>query len=161
MLQTRREWRNFYKPTVVEVGDHMAQWNGLIKALSVILPAGAVGASVLLALASSDALAASTQSSNAAPPSGESVSTRLQEIRTGISDMTGSATDPAQGGAKAEPAWWGNGGWGRWRLGWGNGGGGWHNGGWGNGGWHNGGWGNGGWGNGGWHNGWHNFWHNW
>ncbi|HTD73274.1 MAG TPA: GrrA/OscA1 family cyclophane-containing rSAM-modified RiPP [Steroidobacteraceae bacterium] len=132
----------------------MPQWNALLKALSVILPAGAVGASVLLALASTDASAISNQSNNA-PPSGESVSTRLQEIRTGISDMTGSATDPAADGAKAAPAWWGNGGWGRWRPGWGNGG--WGNGGWHN--WHN--WPNGGWGNGGWHNGWHNFWHNW
>jgi rSAM-associated Gly-rich repeat protein len=139
----------------------MPQRNALVKALSVVLPAGAVGASVLLALASTDASAISNQS-NTAPPSGQSVSTRLQEIRIGVSDMTGSATDPAEGGAKAEPAWWGNGGWGRWHLGWRNGGwgnGGWHN--WGNGGWGNGGWGNGGWGNGGWHNGWHNFWHNW
>jgi rSAM-associated Gly-rich repeat protein len=88
----------------------MPQWNALLKALSVVLPAGAVGASVLLALASTDALAISNQSSRT-PPSGDSVSTRLQEIRIGISDMTGSASDPAEGGAKAEPAWWGNGGW--------------------------------------------------
>ena|ERR1700742_1812322 len=129
----------------------MAQWNRLFNALSVVLPAGAVGASVLLALASTNAAASATQNSNASPPSGESVSTRLQAIRSGVSDMTGSASDPAdKNEASAAPAWWGNGGWGRWRLGWGNGG--WHN-------WHN--WGNGGWGNGGWHNGWHNFWHNW
>jgi rSAM-associated Gly-rich repeat protein len=134
----------------------MPQWNRLFKALSVVLPAGAVGASVLLALASTNAAASTNQNSNAPPPSGESVSTRLQAIRTGISDMTGSATDPMEkNDAAAAPAWWGNGGWGRWRLGWGNGG--WGNGGWHN--WHN--WGNGGWGNGGWHNGWHNFWHNW
>ena len=134
----------------------MPQWNRLFKALSVVLPAGAVGASVLLALASTNAAASAKQSSNAPPPSGESVSTRLQAIRSGISDMTGSATDPTEkNDASAAPAWWGNGGWGRWRLGWGNGG--WGNGGWHN--WHN--WGNGGWGNGGWHNGWHNFWHNW
>jgi rSAM-associated Gly-rich repeat protein len=132
----------------------MPQWNALFKALSVVLPAGAVGASVLLALASTDALAVSNQNANP-PPTGQSVSTRLQEIRSGISDMTGSATDPTQEDAKAAPAWWGNGGWGRWHMGWGNGG--WGNGGWHN--WHN--WGNGGWGNGGWHNGWHNFWHNW
>src|SRR5271170_2278188 len=98
----------------------MAQSNRILKALSLVLPAGAVGASVLLALSSTDALAISNQSNNA-PTSGESVSTRLQEIRTGVSDMTGSATDPAADGAKAEPAWWGNGGWGRWHLGWGNG----------------------------------------
>jgi rSAM-associated Gly-rich repeat protein len=137
----------------------MAQWNRIFKALSLVLPAGAVGASVLLALASSDALAVSNQTATAQPPSGESVSTRLQTIRAGVSDMTGSAGDEIDDAAKATPAWWGNGGWGRWHLGWGNGG--WRNGGWGNGGWHNGGWGNGGWGNGGWHNGWHNFWHNW
>ena len=139
----------------------MPQRNALLKALSVILPAGAIGASVLLALSATDALAISTQSSNA-PPSGGNVSIRLQEIRAEISDMTGSATDPTADEANAEPTWWGNGGWGRWHLGWGNGG--WRNGGWGNGGWHNwgnGGWHNGGWGNGGWHNGWHNFWHNW
>jgi|SRR5271156_5857979 len=138
----------------------MAQSKRIFKALSVILPAGAFGASVLLALASSDALAVSSQNTTSQPASGESVSTRLQTIRSGVSDMTGSASDPTESGAQATPTWWGNGGWGRWRLGWGNGG--WHNGGWGNGGWHNGGWGNGGWHNGGWGNGgWHNFWHNW
>jgi rSAM-associated Gly-rich repeat protein len=136
----------------------MAKWNRLCKALSVVLPAGAVGASVLLALASSDALAVSSQNPASQAPPGESVSTRLQAIRSGVSDLTGSANFGADGDAKATPAWWGNGGWGRWGAGWGNGG--WRNGGWGNGGgWHN--WGNGGWGNGGWHNGWHNFWHNW
>jgi len=140
----------------------MAQSNRILKALSLVLPAGAVGASVLLALASTDALAVSNQTATSPPASGETVSTRLQAIRTGVSDM-GSAIG-MDGDAKATPAWWGNGGWGRWHPGWGNGG--WRNGGWGNGGWHNGGWGNGGWGNGGWHNGgwgngWHNFWHNW
>jgi hypothetical protein len=143
----------------------MTQWNRIFKALSLVLPAGAVGASVLLALASSDARAASNQSAAAAQPSDESVSTRLQAIRAGVSDLTGSAGDDIEGAAKATPSWWGNAGWGR--VGWGNGGwhnwhnGGWGNGGWGNGGWHNAGWGNGGWGNGGWNNGWHNFWHNW
>jgi rSAM-associated Gly-rich repeat protein len=133
----------------------MEQWSRLFKALSVVLPAGAVGASVLLALASTEAAASSDQHTNVAPPSGESVATRLQAIRSGISDLNGSASDPSRDAASAAPAWWGNGGWGRWGVGWGNGG--WGNGGWHN--WHN--WGNGGWGNGGWHNGWHNFWHNW
>jgi len=141
----------------------MAEWNRLFKALSVVLPAGAFGASVLLALAATEASAASNsnQPTNAPPPtSQESVSTRLQAIRSGVSDMTGSASFDPEGDAKATPTWWGNGGWGNgWHNGgWGNGG--WHNGGWGNG-WHNGGWGNGGWHNGGWGNGWHNFWHNW
>jgi rSAM-associated Gly-rich repeat protein len=144
----------------------MAEWNRVFKALSVVLPAGAFGASVLLALAASEVSAApnSTQQTSAPAPSELSISTRLHTIRSGVSDMSGSASFDPAGDAKATPAWWGNGGWGRWHLGWGNGGwrnGGWRNGGWGNGGWHNGGWGNGGWGNGGWHNGWHNFWHNW
>ena len=137
------------------MGNTIVKGNRLLKALSVVLPAGALGASVLLALASTDALASSDKINAATPPSGESVSTRLQAIRAGVSDMTGSASFDPQGDAKATPTWWGNGGWGRWHLGWGNGG--WGNGGWHN--WHN--WGNGGWGNGGWHNGWHNFWHNW
>lgn len=142
----------------------MTSWNRLAKALAVVLPAGAFGASVVLALASSGpASTPGDQNRASQPPSGEGVSVRLQEIRSGISSMTGSAG--MEGDAKASPAWWGNGGWGRWHLGWGNGGwpnwhnGGWRNGGWGNGGWPN--WHNGGWGNGGWHNGWHNFWHNW
>ncbi|HEY0799572.1 MAG TPA: GrrA/OscA1 family cyclophane-containing rSAM-modified RiPP, partial [Steroidobacteraceae bacterium] len=106
----------------------MAQWNRLFKALSVVLPAGAMGASVLLALASTDAIASSNRGATP-PPIGENVFTRLQAIRSGVSDLSGSAIDPQQGDAKAAPTWWGNGGWGRWRLGWGNGG--WHNGGWG------------------------------
>jgi rSAM-associated Gly-rich repeat protein len=131
----------------------------ILKALSLILPAGALGASVALA-------AASTQ---AAPPEGAAsgssgdIAGRLGAIRVGVSALaaSGSAEIGAPADAQAVPTWWGNGGWGRWHAGWGNGGwgnGGWHNwhNGWGNG-WHNGGWGNGGWGNGGWHN----FWHNW
>jgi rSAM-associated Gly-rich repeat protein len=144
----------------------MANRNRILKTLSVVLPAGAFGASVLLALAASEASAASitNQQTSTTPP--QSISARLQTIRAGVSDMSGSASFDPEGDATATPAWWGNGGWGRWHGGWGNGGMGWRNGGWGNGGWHNGGWGNGGWGNvgwgnGGWHNGWHNFWHNW
>lgn len=125
---------------------------GYKKALSVVLPAGALGASLLLALAATDVSAATTQNPTATGPvSGDGVSARLQAIRSGVSDMSGSAVAPTEDAAKATPSWWGNGGWGRWRMGWGNGG-------WGNGGWHN--WHN--WGNGGgWPNGWHNFWHNW
>ena len=141
----------------------MKRWNQIAKALSLILPAGAFGASVLLASTSAQAMAGSNQSTAAQPPPEQSVSARLQAIRAGVSELSGSAGDGSSDDAKATPAWWGNGGWGRWHMGWGNGG--WRNGGWGNGGWHNwhnGGWGNGGaWGNGGWPNGWHNFWHNW
>ena len=139
----------------------MANRSRILKALSVVLPAGAFGASVLLALAASEASAASNTNQQPSTTPQQSISTRLQTIRAGVSDMSGSASFDPQADATAAPAWWGNGGWGRWRAGWGNGGFGWRNGGWGNGGWHNGGWGNGGWGNGGWHNGWHNFWHNW
>jgi rSAM-associated Gly-rich repeat protein len=150
--------------------------HGILKTLSVLLPAGALGASAALALTSSaNAMPAQTQSPETATQ--PSVSSRLELIRAGVSVIE-STTDPGSAGAgvtlpSADPddvgaarvAWWGNGGFGRFRFGWGNGGWGWHNGGWGNG-WHNGGWGNGGWGNG-WHNGgwgngggWRNFWHN-
>ena len=147
-------------------GGCMANRNRILKTLSLVLPAGAFGASVLLALAATEAGAATGTNPQTSTTPQQSISTRLQTIRAGVSDMSGSAGFDPEGDATATPAWWGNGGWGRWRAGWGNGGWGWHNGGWGNGGWHNGGWGNGGWGNGGWgnggwHNGWHNFWHNW
>src|ERR1700734_3000060 len=127
----------------------MADWNRVLRKLSVVLPAGAFGASVLLALAASEASAASNSNPQINTPTApeRSISARLQTIRAGVSDLTGSASFDPEDDAKATPVWWGNGGWG--------------NGGWGNGGWHNGGWGNVGWGNGGWHNGWHNFWHNW
>ncbi len=137
----------------------MATRTHILKALWVILPAGALGASTSLAAASAQA-ATAPEAGTAAP---EGVAARLEAIRIGVAALSqsGSAevTGPAAQGAA--PTWWGNGGWGRWHMGWGNGGwgnGGWHNwhNGWGNG-WHNGGWGNGGWGNGGWHN----FWHNW
>src|SRR5580693_9046021 len=120
----------------------MTTRNRLAKALAVVLPAGSFGASLVLALASSSA-ASPAADPKSQSPSGAGVSIRLQEIRTGISSMSGSASDETEGNAKASPAWWGNGGWGRWHLGWGNGGG-----------WRNGGWRNGGWGNGGWPN-WH------
>src|ERR1700678_4121846 len=101
----------------------MRTWNRLAKALSVVLPAGAVGASVVLALASSGAASAAVDpNATSQPPSGQSssaksLSVRLQEIRIGVSDMTGSAGDDGlDGDAKATPAWWGNGGWGRWGI---------------------------------------------
>jgi rSAM-associated Gly-rich repeat protein len=139
------------------------------KALSVVLPAGAVGASFLLALSSAQATTAPDASPNASSDR-LGVSARLEAIRTGITQMGArvpevpTLVEQTSGGGLV-PTWWGNGGWGRWHAGWGNGGWrfGWHNGGWGNGGWGNAGWGNGGWHNGGWNNwnnGWHNFWHN-
>ena len=124
------------------------------KALSVVLPGGALGASIVLALMAQAPVADAAQVGGQSNPSG-SVAERLAEIRSGVSALPGAnavagSADPApQATAELLPTWWGNGGWGRWHLGWGNGGWpNWHN--WGNGGWHN--WGNGGW---------HNFWHNW
>jgi rSAM-associated Gly-rich repeat protein len=127
------------------------------KALSVVLPGGALGASIVLALMSQAPAAHAAQIPSQADRSG-SVAERLAVIRSGVSSLSdgdaaaGSADLTPEGAAKLVPTWWGNGGWGRWRLGWGNGGWpNWHNG------WHN--WGNAGWPN--WHNAWHNFWHNW
>jgi rSAM-associated Gly-rich repeat protein len=139
-------------------GMHMTRRNRILKALSLILPAGALGASVALALTCSDAMAAQDKTSAPDQTSQENIATRLHIIRTGVSSIAGSGTADIETRADARftPVWWGNGGFGRWHLGWGNGG--WGNGGWHN--WHNGwnnGWHNGGWGNGGWHN----FWHNW
>jgi rSAM-associated Gly-rich repeat protein len=146
------------------MGEHMAADQKISKALAALLPGGALGASILLALTSTACEARSSQASEAAPQA--NVAERLAAIRAVVSDIGAAATRGSSGSAEfgladaptAEQTWWGNGGWGRWHLGWGNGGFGWPN--WHN--WHNGGWGNGGWGNGGWNNGgWHNYWHNW
>jgi rSAM-associated Gly-rich repeat protein len=136
----------------------MATRSHVLKALSVILTAGALGASTALAAASPHLTDGAPEAGTAA---GERVAARLEAIRVGVAALSQSGSAEIIGSdAQVAPTWWGNGGWGRWHVGWGNGG--WHNGGWGNGGWHNGGWGNGGWHNGGWGNGgWHNFWHNW
>ena len=133
------------------------------KALSLVLPVGALGASLLLAMSSAQAAASAVPAADPADQPG--VAARLKAIRAGVSEMS---TPGVEGSAETQQSeddglvatWWGNGGWGRWHAGWGNGGWrwGWHNGGWGNGwpnGWHN--WGNG-WNN--WGNGWHNYWHN-
>jgi hypothetical protein len=145
----------------------MSNQQRLLRALAALLPGGALGASVLLALTSNPSEARPSQSVD--PTSPPSVAERLTAIRAAVSNVSasvagapqssGSAEFAAGDGARAEPTWWGNGGWGRWRYGWGNHGLGWPN--WHNN-WANGGWGNGGWGNGGWGNGgWHNYWHNW
>jgi rSAM-associated Gly-rich repeat protein len=131
---------------------YMAAWNLTRRALSFLLPAGVLGASVLLA---------SVQATPVSPPSKisaagdtkQDVAARLASIRkeAGLA----STRELAAKNVDKYPllAYWLNIG----GLGWRNGGwrnfGGWHN--WGNG-WHN--WGNG-WHN--WGNGWHNYWHNW
>jgi|SRR3984957_9171449 hypothetical protein len=151
----------------------MSNQQRLSKALAALLPRGAFGASLLLAIASNPSEARPSQTVDPASP--PNVAERLTAIRAAVSNISpdiaaaprssGSAEFAPADGTRAEQTWWGNGGWGRWNLGWGNHGLGWpnwHNGGWGNGGWHNGGWGNGGWHNAGWGNGgWHNYWHNW
>jgi len=139
----------------------MSTQNRISKALAALLPGGALGASILLALTSPGATEARSSHAADSPPA-TNIAERLLAIRSAVSDMEASAQssgsaefEPGDSG-RAEPTWWGNGGWGRWRLGWRNGGFGWPN--WHN--WHN--WGNGGgWGNGGPPNaGWHNYWHN-
>ena len=126
------------------------------KALSVVLPGGSLGASIVLALMAQAPAAEAAQVASQADAAG-SVSARLAEIRSGVTAMpdantsAGSADPAPEGQARLLPTWWGNAGLGRWGVGWGNGGWpNWHN-------WHN--WGNGGWHN--WGNGWQNFWHNW
>jgi len=59
----------------------MTQRNRILKTLSVILPAGAFGASVLLALGSSDAKAATNAPTAVQTTAGASVSTRLLDIK--------------------------------------------------------------------------------
>jgi rSAM-associated Gly-rich repeat protein len=139
----------------------MTRKNRLLRALSILLPAGALGASVALASTSAVAFVPPSQEATS-PAAGKNVATRLQAIRTSVSALAADAERQSQTDPNVRLAWWGNGGFGPWRFGWGNGGH-WHNGGWRNGGWGNGGWGNGGWHNwhNGWHNGWHNFWRNW
>ncbi len=127
----------------------------LLRALALVLPGGALGASCVLAAAASQSSQDAVESTGPGP----GVATRLGAIRAAVGEVAasqqgpGSALPEAGSDPTATPTWWGNGGWGRWRFGWGNGGFGWPNG-WHNG-WHN--WGNG-WNN--WGNGWHNFWHN-
>ena len=133
----------------------MSASDRMAKALRLVLPGGALGASLVLGLASSSAEARPS----AAPAAADAnVAGRLQAIRDGVTEIAqsaaqGTAAPPQAADTGVIPTWWGNGGWGRWHPGWHNGPFGWPN-------WHN--WGNGwhNWGNG-WNNNWHNFWHNW
>jgi rSAM-associated Gly-rich repeat protein len=139
----------------------MASNDRIGRALSVVLPRGALGASVVLALSSAQATPVAAPPTDAGDSASSGVAERLSAIRAGVSQLAllGPGTaEPQPDGSKLIPTWWGNGGWGRWHFGWGNHGFGWpnwHN--WGNG-WHN--WGNGGNGWNNWNNGWHNYWHN-
>ena len=89
----------------------------LIKALSVLLPAGALGASVALASAPADTLGGSKPSAHLT--SGQSVAARLLEIRNGVSTFDQQAAAEAYGDPKLLLARWLNGGgWNRRRFGW-------------------------------------------
>jgi hypothetical protein len=139
----------------------MAALDKYRKTLSLLLPAGLIGASFLL---STTALAALPPRAGAegVNSNSSSVAQRLAVIRDAVSSVAGAGAGATHSDLE-RLAWWGNGGWrnGGWRNGgwgnflipfvapWGNG---WNN--WGNGFRNN--WGNGGWGNGGWHN-WHNY----
>lgn len=108
-----------------------------LKILSAIVPAGAVGASLLLG-----SVASGTAKEDPArwqrPASGEArVADKLAAIRLAVSDVSGTGRETRRDGQQL--AWWAN---------WRNGGG-------------FGAWRNGGWRNGGWRNGWPNFWRNW
>lgn len=110
-----------------------------LRILSTVLPAGVVGASLLLAATIPAGAEPDASHDPAASASRGHVQERLAAIREAVSEA---AVQTAPRGT--ELAWW------AWR----NGGGGWRNGGaW----WRNGGWGNGGWRNGGWRN----YWRNW
>ena len=112
-----------------------------LKLLSEIMPAGAVG--ITLLLGSAVAAQAARQPADLQPPASgpATVAERLAAIRRAVSDVPRTAAQQRDGEQQLA--------WGNW----------WRNGGWRNGGWRNGGWRNGGWGN--WHNGWHNGWPNW
>jgi rSAM-associated Gly-rich repeat protein len=112
-----------------------------LKLFSEILPARAVGISLLLGSAL-PGQAAQHPAGIQPPASGPAtVAERLAAIRNAVSDIARTDIKPRKGEQQLA--------WGNW----------WRNGGWRNGGWRNGGWRNGGWGN--WHNGWPNWWHNW
>jgi rSAM-associated Gly-rich repeat protein len=118
--------------------DLMSLRQKYLKILSGIVPAGAVGVSLLLG---STAPSAASQDPSAAQPSGADaarVSERLAAIREAVSDTIGSGiAKPGDGEQQlAWGNWWHNGGWYRpyWRNGywrpWGNWRNGWNN--WGN-----------------------------
>jgi hypothetical protein len=107
------------------------------KVLSQIVPAGAVGVSLLLGAAAPGDAAQHPANAKPAAAEGFSIAQRLAAVREAVSDVAGDAIRSTPGEQQLA--------WGNW---------------WRNGGWRNGGWGN--WRNGGWHNGgWHNWWHNW
>jgi len=137
--------------SATDKGSLMHSRNRTNRALALLLPAGLIGASTILASAHATAVRPATTATGDAAVERD-VANRLAYIRSTLATDLTEAKPDANKASKLILAWmnfggfgWRNGGWrnGGWRN-WGNG---WHN--WGNG-WHN--WGNGGW---------HNFWHNW
>ena len=124
------------------------------RALSILLPAGVLGASAVLAAAQARPLPATESAPAVAQDSAPSVAERLHAIRESAGSPEVAATlyiDPADRVLLAQ---------------WVNIGGpgvGWRNGGWNNAPWRNVGWRNAPWGNAGWRNvgPWRNFWRNW
>ena len=107
-----------------------------LRVLSQLMPAGAVGVSLLLGAPRRAMPLSIRRTRNRRLRTASPVAERLAAIRQAVSDIAG---DAVRSRSDEQQLAWGN--W--WR----------------NGGWRNGGWGN--WRNG-WHNGgWHNWWHNW
>jgi hypothetical protein len=107
-----------------------------LSVLSQIMPAGAVGVSLLLGSATPGDAAQHPAASQPKAADPATVAERLAAIRQAVSDVAADTVNLRPGEQQLA--------WGNW---------------WRNGGWRNGGWGN--WRNG-WHNGgWHNWWHNW
>ena len=124
----------------------MAAADNYRKILSALLPAGALGMSLVLGAGPAQAARELPAADLASPPP---VAERLSAIRDAVSAVTGETAAPAA----QQLAWrnWANFGigrpfWNNWRNGWNNWGNNWNNG------WNN--WGNG------WHN-WSNGWNNW
>lgn len=116
-----------------------------LKLLSEIMPAGAVGITLLLGSAVAAQAARHPAELQPSASGAATVAERLAAIRRAVSDVPQTAARQRDGEQQLA--------WGNW----------WRNGGWRNAGWRNGGWRNGGWGNwhNGWRNGWPNWWHNW
>jgi hypothetical protein len=109
------------------------------KILSEMMPAGAVGISLLLGSTAPGDANQHPAGMQPASSNLSNVSERLAAIRDAVSDVPG-AIEPGEGEQHLA--------WGNW----------WRNGGWRGPGWRNGGWGN--W-RGPWRNGWNNWWRNW
>jgi hypothetical protein len=99
--------------------------------LSRIMPAGAVGVSLLLGAAAPGDAAQRPANSQLSAADRPTVAERLTAIRQAVSDIAGDVVKSRLG--EQQLAWgnwwrnggWRNGGWGNWRNGWRNGG--WHN----------------------------------